>query len=111
MHYRAVAIVVGAAVIWFSWPRPDTEIRIALGGVATVTNAFGQTSALGDTIRVGGDGARRTVRVVNADTLPHVLAMFSVNPSSRQDFSVPPGIYEGTCSVHKETTQLTVLVR
>ncbi|MEQ1689937.1 MAG: hypothetical protein ABMA00_01530 [Gemmatimonas sp.] len=111
MHYRAAAITVGAAVIWFSWPRPDAQIRIALGGIATLTNAFGLTSALGDTLRVGGGGARRTVRVINADTLPHVLAMFSVNPNSQQDFSVPPGVYEGTCSVHKGNTQLTVLVR
>ena len=102
---------VAAVVAWFTWPRPDTEIRVALGGVATATNGYGFSAPLGDTIHVGGSGAKRRIRVVNNDTVLHRLAMFSVTPGQRTDYTVPPGTFGGVCSAHPGSTQLTFVIQ
>ena len=107
-------MVIGLAIatmIWLMWPRPDAVIRIARGGTATVTDALGRTAPLSDTLLIGGDGARRTVRLENQDTIPHALALFSVNANSQREYEMPPGIYEGACSVHTSQSLLTVIVR
>lgn len=106
----AIALSV-SAFAWMGWPRPDAEIRVALGGVATVVDRYGRSSPLGDTVVVGGAGARRAVRVVNRDTVQHVLAMFTVAAGAQQDFAVPPGSFGGYCTAHAAGTRLTVVVR
>jgi plastocyanin len=41
------------------------------------------------------------VRVVNADTVPHALALFTAAPGSTMDYTIStPGTYGGTCSTH-----------
>lgn len=110
MGLLAILLSVGAFV-WLSWPRPDAEIRVALGGVATVIDRYGRSSPLRDTVVVGGAGARRALRIVNRDTVPHVLAMFTVAAGSRQDYTVPPGAFGGYCSAHAAGAHLTVVVR
>ena len=111
MSIRIAIVSMVAMMVWFGWPRPDAIIRVALGGAATVTDAYGRTGPLTDTLVIGGNGARRTVRVENQDSVPHVLALFSVNAESHRDFEMPPGIYEGACSVHLAQGLLTVIVR
>ncbi len=104
-------LLVAGAVLWMGWPRPDVEIRVARGGIATVINHFGLRHPLGDTVFVGGAGARRSVRVVNQDTVQHVLAMFTVKPASQMDYVVPPGTFGGFCSAHATSKRLTVVVQ
>ncbi len=106
----AVALAT-ALVTWLLWPRPDAEIRVALGGRAVVANGYGLTAPLGDTIVVGGRGRRRTIRVTNADTVPHQLALFSVAPGESRDYVAPPGTFGGVCSAHAGSGRLTVVVR
>lgn len=112
---RVAAIVVivlaSAGLAWLSWPRPDTLIRVAQGGVATVTDAYGRTEPLGDTVRVRGAGARRKIRVVNDDTIPHRLAMLSVGAGERTDYTVPPGTFGGSCSAHPAKKRLTFVIQ
>lgn len=102
--------IVGA-LTWFSWPRPDLEIRIATGGQATIIDHMGRPGPLTDTLFVGGAGARRTVRIVNADSVRHVLAMFTVEARAQTEYTVPPGTFGGYCSAHLTSKHLTVVVR
>lgn len=107
-----VAIILGtAAVAWWSWPRPDTLIRVQRGGLAVVTDAFGRDTPLPDTVFVGGRGAKRKIRVVNEDTVQHRLAMFTVPAGQQTDYTVPPGTFGGVCSAHPTKTQLTFVIR
>lgn len=99
------------AIVWLTWPRPDTLIRVQRGGVAVVTDAFGRDTPLPDTVYVGGSGAKRTIRVVNEDTRPHRLAMFTVPAGGQTDYSVPPGTFGGACSAHPSKRQLTFVIR
>jgi hypothetical protein len=79
LRSRPLAIVAlllaTAAAVWFTWPRPDTLIRVRRGGVAVVTDAFGRDRPLPDTVFVGGSGAKRKIRVVNEDTLQHTFVV------------------------------------
>ena len=104
-------LVATAAAVWFTWPRPDTLIRVQRGGVAVVTDAFGRNRPLPDTVFVGGSGAKRKIRVVNEDTMQHRLAMFTIAPGQQTDYTVPPGTFGGACSAHPSNTQLTFVVR
>ena len=106
----AVAMLT-IACTWVVWPRPDTRIDIAPGGVATVISRYGLRSLLSDTIVVGGSGARRTVRVTNRDSIQHVLSLFTVQADSQMDYTVPPGSFGGYCSAHPTGKTLTVVVR
>ncbi|MBP7551444.1 MAG: hypothetical protein KA761_14235 [Gemmatimonadaceae bacterium] len=102
-----LAIVAGTAFIaWSTWPRPSVVIRIARGGAATVDGA-----PLPETLFVAARGRRTVVRVVNADTLRHSLALFAANAQSTTDFTIAyPGTYGGTCSAHA-SGNLTYVVR
>ncbi len=107
-----VAIVaVSAGLAWFSWPRPDTLIRVTRGGVALVTDAYGRTAPLDDTVFVRGGGARRTIRVVNEDTVKHQLAMFNIPAGEQTEYTVPPGTFGGVCSAHPTSKHLTFVIR
>jgi hypothetical protein len=109
MVFAVVAVSAGLA--WFSWPRPDTLIRVTRGGVALVTDAYGRTAPLGDTVFVRGGGARRTIRVVNEDTVQHQLAMFNIPAGEQTEYTVPPGTFGGVCSAHRTSTRLTFVIR
>ena len=51
------------------------------------------------------------VRVVNADTVRHSLALFAADAGATVDFTITyPGTYGGTCSAHK-SGNLTYVVR
>ncbi len=104
-------IVLSAIAAWWVWPRPNVEIRIARGGTATVVDHMGRRSPLGDTIFVRGGGGKRTVRVINEDTMPHQLAMFNAVAGGTRDYTVPLGVYGGFCSAHATSKRLTVVVR
>jgi hypothetical protein len=104
-------VTLSAALVWFSWPRPDTLIRVTRGGVAMVTDAYGRTAPLGDTVYVRGGGARRTIRVVNDDTVKHQLAMFNIPAGEQTEYTVPPGTFGGACSAHPTSTHLTFVIR
>lgn len=106
----AIALATGATT-WIVWPRPDAAIEVALGGRATVVDHFGRRTPLSDTVIVGGSGARRRVRVTNRDTMPHVLALFTVAAGAETDYTVPPGTFGGFCSAHASSKSLTVVVR
>lgn len=58
-----------------------------------------------------GSGSRRTIRVVNDDTVKHQLAMFTIPAGGRTDYTVPPGTFGGVCSAHPTNTQLTFVIR
>ncbi len=106
------ALGLGTAVIaWYTWPRPDTLIRIRAGGVPVVTDRFGRDTPLPDTVFVGGSGGKRTIRVVNEDTRQHRLAMFTVPAGERTDYTVPLGTFGGACSAHPDNRQLTFVIR
>jgi hypothetical protein len=107
----AALVGVTAAVVWVTWPRPDTLIRVQRGGVAVVENALGRAMPLPDTVFVGGAGGRRTVRVVNEDTVQHRLAMFTVEAGAQTDYTVPLGTFGGACSAHPTKTQLTFVIK
>jgi hypothetical protein len=96
---------------WFSWPRPDAEIEVDRGGVAHVIDRLGRRHALEDTVFVGGAGSRRSVRVINRDSVPHQLALFSVKAGEQMEYVVPPGTFGGFCSAHATKRHLTIVVR
>jgi len=105
------ALLVGTAgAVWWTWPRPDTLIRVQRGGVAVISDAFGRDTPLPDTVRVGGSGAKRKIRVVNEDTIQHRLAMFTVPAGGQTDYTVPPGTFGGACSAHPSRKQLTFVI-
>lgn len=52
----AALIMATAGIVWYTWPRPDTLIRVQRGGVAVVTDIFGRHVPLPDTVYVGGRG-------------------------------------------------------
>lgn len=104
-----IAATVG--IVWYTWPRPDTLIRVQRGGVAVVTDIFGRNAPLPDTVYVGGRGPKRKIRVVNDDTLQHQLAMFTVPAGEQTDYTVPPGTFGGACSAHPTKKQLTFVIR
>lgn len=104
-------LALTGGMVWFTWPRPDTLIRVERGGRAVVRNGVGPTRPLPDTVFVGGSGARRTIRVVNDDTVQHRLAMFTVAAGATTDYTVPPGSFGGVCSAHPSTRQLTFVIR
>jgi hypothetical protein len=107
----AALAAVTAAGVWFTWPRPDTLIRVQRGGVAVVENALGRAMALPDTVFVGGAGGRRTIRIVNEDTVQHRLAMFTVEAGAQSEYTVPLGTFGGACSAHPTKTQLTFVIK
>lgn len=106
----AVALATAGAA-WLLWPRPDAELRVRRGGRAEVINGYGVSRPLGDTLVVGGRGRRRTIRVVNEDSVPHQLALFTVAPGEVRDYVAPPGTFGGACSAHAGSGRLTVVVR
>jgi glucose/arabinose dehydrogenase len=102
----ATVLLVTGLVTWSTWPRPSVEIRIAPGGAATVDGA-----ALPETLFVAARGRRTVVRVVNADTLRHSLALFAADAGATVDFTIAyPGTYGGSCSAHP-SGNLTYVVR
>ncbi|MBA3917635.1 MAG: hypothetical protein C0516_03500 [Gemmatimonas sp.] len=104
-------LLATAAVVWFTWPRPDTLIRIGEDGVAVVVDRFGRLTPLPDTVEVGGSGTRRVIRVENRDTANHRLAMFNIPAGERNDYTVPRGVFGGECSAHPTKRQLTFRIR
>jgi len=104
-------VVLTAVIVWLTWPRPDTVIRVHRGGIAEVTNGYGRSAPLGDTIFVGGSGPRRTIRVVNDDTVGHQLAMFNVPAGGSSEYRVPPGTFGGMCSAHPTKNELTFVIK
>lgn len=104
-------LLATAAVVWFTWPRPDTLIRIGEDGVAVVVDRFGRLAPLPDTVEVGGSGTRRVIRVENRDTVNHRLAMFNIPAGERNDYTVPRGVFGGECSAHPTKRQLTFRIR
>jgi len=107
----AGVLLATTAVVWFTWPRPDTLIRIGEDGVAVVVDRFGQIAPLPDTVEVGGSGTRRVIRVENRDTVDHRLAMFNIPAGERNDYTVPRGVFGGECSAHPTKRQLTFRIR
>ena len=96
-----IALTIGSSVTaWLAWPRPDTLIVVRRGGFAEVRPFLGPAQPLADTIRVGGSGARRRVRVINEDTVPHRLSLLRVGAGETSDYTVPRGTFGGTCSAH-----------
>ena len=108
---RGAVLATAGIVIWYLWPRPDTVIEVSRGGIATVHRLIGAPQPLGDTVVVGGSGARRSVRVINRDTVRHILSLFSVDAGSQMDYTVPPGTFGGYCSAHVDGRTLTIVVR
>lgn len=103
-----VAVIVAATgfVAWFTWPRPSVEIHIARGGTATVDG-----KPLPETLFVAARGRSTVVRVVNADTVRHALALFAADPGATTDYTIAlPGTYGGSCSAHA-SGNLTYVVR
>jgi hypothetical protein len=99
-------VLMVAALTWFVWPRPSVTINIALGGKATVDGA-----ALPETLFVQSRGRSTTIRVVNADTTRHQLAVFSAAAGETRDYTIAyPGTYGGACSTHP-SGNLTYVVR
>ena len=107
----AGVLLTTTAVVWFTWPRPDTLIRIGEDGVAVLVDRFGQIEPLPDTVEVGGSGTRRMIRVENRDTVGHRLAMFNIPAGERNDYTVPRGVFGGECSAHPTKRQLTFRIR
>lgn len=103
--------VVSAGTTWVVWPRPDAAIEVAVGGKATVIDHLGRRTPLSDTMVVGGGGSRRRVRLINRDTMPHVIALFRAPAGGEEEYMVPPGVYGGVCSAHGVARMLTVVVR
>lgn len=101
------AVVAGTALVaWLTWPRPSVVIRIAPGGAATVDGA-----PLPETLFVAARGRSTVVRVVNADTVRHALALFAADPGATTDYTITlPGTYGGSCSAHA-SGNLTYVVR
>jgi len=92
----AAVIVLVGAVTWFTWPRAAVVIRIAPGGVATVDG-----SPLPETLFVRARGRSTVVRVVNADTVRHQLALFGADAGTTRNYTIAyPGTYGGVCSAH-----------
>ncbi len=104
-------VLLTAIAAWWVWPRPNVEIRVARGGIATVIDHRGRRSTLGDTVFVGGSGSKRIIRVVNGDTMTHQLAMFSAVAGGERDYTVPVGVYGGFCSAHATSKRLTFVVQ
>lgn len=99
-------VLATAAVAWWTWPRPSVTIRIARGGAATVGGR-----ALPETLFIAARGRSTVVRVVNADTMRHALALFAADRGTTVDFTIAyPGTYGGTCSAHP-SGNLTYVVR
>ena len=95
-----------AALTWYVWPRPAVVIRIAAGGAATVDGR-----PLPETLFVNAKGRSTVIRVVNADSVRHQLALFGAAAGETRDFSIAyPGTYGGTCSTHA-SGNLTYVVR
>ena len=102
----AALVAATASVAWYTWPRPAVVIEIAAGGVATVNG-----SALPETLFVNARGRNTVIRVVNADTVRHQLALFGAAAGETRDFTIQyPGTYGGTCSTHP-SGNLTYVVR
>jgi len=106
------SLLLGTAfTVWWSWPRPDTLIRVQSGGLAVLTDALGRDTPLPDTVFVGGRGGKRTIRVVNEDTIQHRLAMFTVPAGEETEYALPLGTFGGACSAHPTKKQLTFVIR
>jgi len=102
----AALVAVVAALVWYTWPRPSVVIEIAAGGTATVNGA-----ALPETLFVKARGRSTVIRVINADTVRHQLALFGAAAGETRDFTIQyPGTYGGTCSTHP-SGNLTYVVR
>lgn len=92
----AALVIVTGLVAWVLWPRPAVRIDIATGGVATVNGR-----PLPETLFVAARGRQTVIRVVNADTSRHALALFTAEPQTTMDYTIStPGTYGGACSTH-----------
>ena len=92
-----LVLLIGTGLTaWVLWPSPAVQIDIAAGGVATVDGR-----PLPETLFVAARGRQTVIRVVNADTARHALALFSAAPQSTMDYTIStPGTYGGACSTH-----------
>lgn len=92
-----LVILIGTSLAaWVLWPRPAVRIDIARGGVATVGGR-----PLPETLFVAARGRQTVIRVVNADTARHALALFTAAPGSTTEYTIStPGTYGGACSTH-----------
>jgi hypothetical protein len=102
-----LAVATAAAVVaWLTWPRPSVVIEIAPGGVATVRGV-----PLPETLYVRARGRSTVVRVVNADTIAHQMAVFGAAAGETREYTIAyPGTYGGTCTAHP-SGNLTYVVR
>ena len=92
----SVIVIVTGLAAWVLWPRPAVRIDIATGGVATVDGR-----PLPETLFVAARGRQTVIRVVNADTTRHALALFTAEPKTTMDYTIStPGTYGGACSTH-----------
>lgn len=108
----AAVAALALAAAWWTWPRPDLELEVARGGVGAVVDRFGRRRPLPDTLFLQARGRETTVRVVNRDTAPATLGIFSARPGESRDFGIAtPGVYGGFCSAHPTRWRLTYVVR
>ncbi len=106
----AVILITAVAAIG-SWPRPAVDIRIPPGGMAEVHQRFWQVHALPETIFVAA-GGRPRVRIVNQDSIPHRLGLFSAGAGESVEYTLPKlGTFTGECSAHPTSATLTFVVR
>lgn len=99
-------VAAAATVAWLTWPRPSVVIDIAPGGAATVRGV-----PLPETLYVRARGRSTVVRVVNADTIRHQMAVFGAAAGETRDYTIAyPGTYGGTCTAHP-TGNLTYVVQ
>ena len=101
-----LVVFVMASLTWWTWPRPSVVIEIAPGGIATVDGA-----ALPETLFVKARGRSTMVRVENADSVRHQLALFGADAGRTTDYTIAyPGTYGGVCSTHS-SGNLTYVVQ
>jgi hypothetical protein len=106
-----IATVLAACVIatWL-FSRPAVEIRVERGGHAFVTGLFTRT-ALPETLHVRAVGSHTVIRIVNRDTVRHVLGLFDANPGETRDFIVAyEGTFGGYCSTHPASKQIVYVI-
>ena len=105
-------LLATAAATVVAWPRPALDLRVELGGRASVVDRWGRTSPLPETVYVSATGRNTRVRVTNRDTSYQTLGIFGAAANSARSFSVPlPGVYGGYCSAHASSGQITYIIR
>jgi hypothetical protein len=97
---------------WWAWPRPALELRVEPGGRGLIVDRWGRATPLPETVFVAATGGNTRVRIDNRDTTYQTLGIFGAAAHSVRGYSVPlPGSYGGFCSAHKDSRQITYIVR